>query len=331
MLSRLVLFSAAALMAACAPKPQAAEPVGPRLVLPLACVVGRSCEVQTYVDQTAGPGQSDYRCGPRTNDGHNGVDFRIPDRAAMRMGVAVLAAADGRVARLRDGMADVSIRAAEAPLVAGQECGNGVVIDHGRGWESQYCHLALGSIRVKPGEMVRAGAPLARVGLSGDTEFAHLHLTIRHDGVVVDPFAPDPYAPRCRPQVGLWTQAAATHLVYRAGAVLNSGFAGGPVDPPALEEGAPPAPTAGSPALVAYVRAIGLAAGDVQTLVVTSPDGAVLARQTVAALDRDKAQYVVFTGAKRPVGGWRRGVWRADYTLVRGGKTALRKAFQITL
>src|SRR5262249_323708 len=147
-------------------------------------------------------------------DKHNGIDIRLLDMAAQKRGVAVLAAAPGRVARLRDGVQDISIRTPGAPSVDGRECGNGVVIDHGGGWETQYCHLAQGSVRVKVGETVKAGTPLGLVGLSGDTEFPHLHITVRHAGQVVDPFAPvGTAAGTCVgqgvPAGGLWTPQAA--------------------------------------------------------------------------------------------------------------------------
>ena len=41
-----------------------------------------------------------------------------------------------------------------------------VVIDHGGGWETQSCHLARGSIRVKVGQAVAAGQPIARAIVS---------------------------------------------------------------------------------------------------------------------------------------------------------------------
>src|SRR6185295_19509977 len=87
-----------------------AAPEPPRLAFPLACEIGRTCEVQHYVDRDPGPGVRDYRCGRRTYDKHNGIDIRLLDMAAQRAGVDVLAAAPGRVARLRDGVADISIR-----------------------------------------------------------------------------------------------------------------------------------------------------------------------------------------------------------------------------
>jgi hypothetical protein len=291
----------------------------PALNFPLDCTIGSTCEVQHYMDDDPGPGVRDYRGGRRTYEGHNGIDLRVKDMATAAK-TAVLAAAPGRVARLRDGVADVSIRAEGAPSVKGQECGNGVVIDHGDGWETQYCHLARGSITVKVGDQVKPGQPIARVGLSGDTEFAHLHLSVRHGSTVIDPFAPGPGA------APLWTPAAMTRLAYKAGAVLNAGFASGPVEMPALEAGAPAAPGREAPYLVAYVRAIELESGDVVELVLKGPGGAVLAQNQVT-LDRDKAQYMRFVGKKRPATGWPAGRYEASYQVRRGGKTVIARDF----
>ena len=170
---------------------QAVAVGGPRLAFPVACDIGKTCEVQNFVDRDPGPSAKDYRCGSQTYQDHGGVDIRLRDMAAQAAGVNVLAAAPGRVARLRDGVADISVKAPGAPPLAGQDCGNGVVIDHGDGWETQYCHLARGSVMVKQGDQVAAGQPMARIGLSGNTEYPHLHLTVRNAGGMVDPFAPD--------------------------------------------------------------------------------------------------------------------------------------------
>ncbi|HEX2558809.1 MAG TPA: M23 family peptidase, partial [Phenylobacterium sp.] len=55
---------------------------GFKLVFPVACKVGESCEVQNYVDRDPGPGVKDYRCLSRTYADHGGVDIRLPDLAA---------------------------------------------------------------------------------------------------------------------------------------------------------------------------------------------------------------------------------------------------------
>lgn len=299
----------------------------PRLSFPLACQIRATCEVQNYMDRDPGPEVQDYRCGHRTYDGHGGVDIRLPDMAAQRRGVNVLAAAPGRVARLRDGVADISFRAAGAASVKDQECGNGVVVDHGAGWETQYCHLARGSLVVKVGDQVVAGQPLARVGLSGKTEFAHLHLSVRHGGATVDPFAPVA-GKACGARGSLWTAAAEKALAYKAGAVLNAGFTDAPVTMPQIETGGLRPPAASSPVMVAYVRAIGLQRGDAVELTLTDPKGAVLATMRQPPLDRDKAQQFLYVGKKRPAAGWLRGAYRAVYRVHRGGQVVLSRTFQ---
>jgi hypothetical protein len=330
-----MLLLAAALLVGCSEPPSrtSAAPAAPadqapRLAFPLACTIGLSCEVQHYVDDDPGPGVRDYHGGRRTYDGHNGVDIRIADMAQEKIGVDVLAAAPGRVTRLRDGVADISIRAPGAPDVKGRECGNGVVVDHGGGWETQYCHLAQGSVKVRVGDTVTAGQPIARVGLSGDTEFPHLHITVRHAGVVVDPFGPDPATSGVRRP--LWTAAAAKVMAYKPGAVLNVGFASGPVTMDAVEAGAAPPPTADS-ALVAYARAIELEAGDELDLSLLSPEGAVLAQSRAPPLDHDKAQWLLFVGKKRPATGWPSGTYTGRFLVRRGGKVVISRDFDIRI
>lgn len=307
-------------------------PERPALSFPLACEPGRTCEIQHYVDRDPGPGTRDYRCGLKTYDKHTGIDIRLPDMAAQRRGVNVLAAAAGRVTRLRDGVQDISIRAPGAPSVANQECGNGVVVDHGNGWETQYCHLARGSILVKQGDSVAAGAPLARVGLSGNTEFPHLHMTVRHAGQIVDPFAPDMSNPRaCAAQPGLWTAQALARMTYRAGAVLNAGFTDTQITMADVEAGGLRPFTSGAPLLIAYARAIALLPGDEVELDLKGPDGASLARSRAQPLQRWRAQDLIYVGKRRPAAGWPRGLYVADYKVWRAGKVALSRRMEIRL
>lgn len=328
---RLTALAAILLLGACGPASGRAAPQPPRLALPVACEIGRTCELQSYVDRDPGPGARDYRCGGRTYDGHNGIDVRVLDLKAQQNGVEVLAAAPGKVLRLRDGVADISIRAIGAPDVAGQECGNGVVIDHGDGWTTQYCHLSRGSLRVKPGDAVAAGQPIGRVGLSGNTEFPHLHMTVRQGRQVVDPFAPSGDAASCEPHGSLWEAATARQLRYKAGAILNAGFAGAPVTLAAIETGELAPVTTSAQALVAYMRAIGLEKGDELELVLTGPGGAQLLTHRLPPLDRDKAQFFAMAGRKRPPAGWPSGRYEADLRVHRDGKPVLQRRVAITL
>jgi hypothetical protein len=312
----------------CSPGPQSAQaeaqpaatappPPGPRLVLPLDCQVGVTCEVQNYYDRDPGADVQDYRCGRRAYDGHDGVDFRILDMAAQARGVDVLAAAAGRVTRLRDGVADDGV------MAEGQECGNGVVIDHGDGWETQYCHLARGSLRVNAGEQVAAGQPIGRVGYSGATQFPHVHLGVRRQGEMLDPFAPSPLTPgTCAPQASLWTPEAARQLAYKRGAILRTGLAGSAVVEADVDSGAPTPATAQSPVLAAYARFIGLEGGDRLELTLLGPKGEVLATNLLAPLERDKAQYFLMVGRKRPPEGWPGGRYAVVARIHRDGAVA---------
>ncbi|RVU14466.1 M23 family metallopeptidase [Methylobacterium oryzihabitans] len=306
------------------------------LALPLACTPGRTCFVQHYVDHDPSSGARDHACGPRTYDGHDGTDFRLTTRPEAARGPGtVLAAADGRVLRTRNDAPDVSVRETGRGAVAGVECGNGLVIAHADGDETQYCHLAKGSLRVRPGDRVAAGQPLGQVGLSGATEFPHLHFTLRRNGRTIDPFAPGLAAGSCTAAASLdgslWNEAARRALAYRAGTVLNAGFAPGPVTMEAVEGEAVGAVPRDPDALVAWIRAIGLDTGDVQRLSLAGPDGRVIAEREEPALARPRAQSLLFAGRKRPAGGWPPGTYAATFAVRRGGADALTHRFTLTL
>ena len=218
--------AALALAFFCAAAPLAAQPL---LQLPLDCDIGRSCFVQNYVDADPGPGASDFRCGTRSYNDHDGTDIRVRTLAQQQAGVAVLAAAAGRVAGRRDGMADISVREGGREAIAGRECGNGVTLDHGDGWQTQYCHMARGSVTVKVGDTVAAGQRLGSVGISGMTEYPHLHFTVRQGAQTVDPFAFGAPAGACGAGQSLWAPEVAVALAYQERSVLNTGFAAAPV------------------------------------------------------------------------------------------------------
>ena len=308
----------------------AAGEVPIELQLPLDCEIGTTCFVQNLVDHDPGSGATDYMCGQLTYDGHAGTDFRVPDLRIART-VKVLAAAAGRVLRARDGVADVSIRHASEDAVRDKECGNGLVIDHGDGWETQYCHLAKGSLSARPGDQISPGEAIGLVGLSGMTEFAHLHFTVRHDGETVDPFAFDRTVGHCGPGQVLWSASAAAKLPYAPGFILNSGFAGGKLSMAEVETGVLSdfALTEATPVLAAVVRAGGLKAGDVIEMTLSGPGGQVLAEKRPEPLPGAMAQHMVLIGRKRPAAGWARGRYVALYRLMRDGSLVAEKQFSL--
>ena len=301
----------------------------PSFEFPVACTLGKDCWIQHYVDRDPSPAARDYMCGTLTYEGHKGTDIRIPDMAAERAGVNVLAAADGKVLRLRDGMEDVSVRIAGLQSVEGTECGNGLVIDHDGGWQTQYCHMAKGSLVVKPGDAVRAGQPLGRVGLSGETEFPHLHISFWRNGVIVDPFAPDPPGDgaHCGGGVSVWRKTPA----YVTRSVINAGFSAQPIDMAGIEAGGEAVPDDRAPYVVAYVRTIGLRAGDQPSLVLSGPGGVVLAPSPPFAMARAADQRFLMVGKRQPAQGWPKGVYHARYVVKAGDRIVLQRDFETTI
>jgi len=297
------------------------------LGLPIDCALGETCYIQQYVDADPGTGARDYRCGPLSYDGHKGTDFALPDRAAIAAGVPVLAAAPGVVKALRDGMADSAFAAGGEQAIEGRECGNGVVIDHGDGWETQYCHMRRGSVRVAKGDEVARGDVLGAVGMSGKSEFPHLHLSVRQGGRVVDPFAPE--AAGCGAAEGpdLWNRAPA----YAPGGLIAAGFADHVPSYDAIKAGR--AAVAGlapdAPALVLYGYVFGGREGDVIRIAIDGPDGPVIAHE--AALETDQAQLFRAAGKRQPPGGWPAGLYAGTVQVLRDGSEIDREEIAIAI
>ncbi|MFW8594485.1 M23 family metallopeptidase [Cribrihabitans neustonicus] len=301
---------------------------GFRLEFPLDCTLGEDCHIQQFVDHDPGPGAQDFRCGSLSYDGHKGTDIALPYLSDMQSGAAVRAAADGVVAGTRDAMPDRYATEANAESFKGRECGNGVVLRHDGGWETQYCHLKRGSIRVAKGTRVTAGTVLGEVGLSGKTQFPHLHLSVRKDGAVVDPFAPQSLD-GCGSPAGepLWAEPP----VYRPGGLLGAGFASGLPDYDAIKAGQAdesPLPAEAS-ALVFWAYAFGGQAGDVLEITVSGPGGALVEHSETLG----KAQAQFFRAAGRRLHGKELapGAYTGTAVLLRAGREVDRFSRVMTL
>ena len=154
-----------------------------QFVTPLGGQPFKDWTIVNYVDTTPGPGVSDYRGGIYSYNGHDAIDFTLPNFAAMYRDVPVFAAASGTVVSIHDGEFDECSWA--------NPCGNNpnyITIDHGGGITTQYLHLAKGSVNVAVGQAVTAGQSIGLVGSSGLSTDPHLHFAVFENGQVVDTY-----------------------------------------------------------------------------------------------------------------------------------------------
>lgn len=299
---------AATLIALGAP---AAAQDAPALLFPVDCTLGETCFLQQFVDRNPGPDAQAFDCGPQTYDGHTGTDIRTADLEAMAAGVDVIAAADGIVRGLRDGMPDGGV----AAMPEGQGCGNGVALTHQGGWETQYCHLMQGSITVTAGQQVAAGTVLGRIGYSGRTEFPHLEFILRRDGRIVDPFDAGPLDTCGAPPRPLWT----TPVENPGGGILSAGFAPGIPEFEALRAGTADAESLArtGEAIVLWGYVHGGRSGDILRLQITDGTGASFHQQDVT-LDRTQAELFRASG-RRITGAVPGGDYTGTVSLLRDG------------
>ncbi|WP_415401961.1 peptidoglycan DD-metalloendopeptidase family protein [Tateyamaria sp. SN3-11] len=285
---------------------------------PIDCDLGSDCFVQQYVDHDTSNQAMDFRCSNLSYDTHQGTDFALRSLEQMRRGVSVLAAAPGTVRATRDGMEDRLFRTGDASRISGRECGNGVVIDHGGGWTTQYCHMKRGSLEVKIGDRVTKSTVLGEVGLSGRTQFPHVHMTVRKDGDVIDPFDPDGKISCGAPSTEtLWQNP----LPYRPGGILSVGFADKVPGFDAVKAGRAASATlpTTAPALVVFGYAFGGRKGDTLRLRIDAPDGVMMDERVV--LEKNQAQFFRAVGKRLRGAGWAPGTYEGTVTLMRGSRT----------
>ncbi len=290
---------------------------GIELAWPVECINGDQCVIQQYVDQEPGPDYADFMGNKLSYDGHAGTDIRALDLEGMINGISVLAAANGTVRAVRDGIEDAYLTPERRAALSGKGCGNGVVIEHDNGWRTQYCHLKKGSVSVQPGDPVETGMRLGDIGLSGFTEFPHLEFIVRHDDTVVDPFVPWQGAACMEAARTLWVETPD----YIPGGLLTVGFSDAVPDYADVKAGSAHSETLSTPAgaLVLWAYLFGTRAGDTLDMRIFGPnDEPVFQRR----IDIDRSQAQAFRAAGRRLRGrvMPVGIYRGEIDLWRNGE-----------
>ncbi len=309
------------------PEGAAARETSPlELQWPVNCALGETCWIARYMDRGSGKKQFDHQCGLRTQNQHKGTDIAVADMDVMNRGMTVLAASPGTVFRLRNGMPDRPLLSEEdRARIKGRECGNAIILMHEGGWQTQYCHLKQDSLLVKQGDFVRAGDPIAQIGLSGETEFPHLHFMVRAPQSQatktrdIDPFDSGIFEDNsCQMIATTGTALWKNTLKYQEAAVL----------PPVIDTARrthktmwdPQATTlpADSPALIVQARGFHALEGDEWRIRLMDPNGRIRVNKSIKqATGRQRVQ--AFAGLRQPSDGFTEGRWSASVELMRAG------------
>lgn len=160
-------------------------------------VVGVDHDPEDHTDGSMGEAllctNYDGRGFPYCYDEHDGSDYILEgDFDTMDAGSAtILAAAPGTVLETADGNYDRCHKTSTGVDCDGNSGeANYVVVEHEGGWITRYWHMMKGSVAVAVGDEVACGAPLGKVGSSGNSSQPHLHFELQSaEGVVTDPYA----------------------------------------------------------------------------------------------------------------------------------------------
>lgn len=147
------------------------------LTHPLAQMVGLKTNSARYAD--------DLTIANEQGELHRGDGNRLEDWFGY--GATIYSPGAGRIVTLLGEIPDNTFEGGRvvfsktlSPDKPGGIFGNFLVIDHGNGEYSLFAHLKQGSFLVRPGEVVRQGQPLARIGFSGNTDFVHTHFQLQN-------------------------------------------------------------------------------------------------------------------------------------------------------
>jgi hypothetical protein len=104
-------------------------------------------------------------------EARNPASYRI-------FGDDVLAVADGTVVASRNDLPEQVPGEFPANLPIAEADGNNLVLDIGDGFFVNYAHMQPGSVRFKPGDRVRRGEVIGKVGNTGNSVAPHLHVHV---------------------------------------------------------------------------------------------------------------------------------------------------------
>lgn len=274
------------------------------LQFPVACRLMSDCWITNHVDLNNNINQiEDYMCGQKGTDNNKSTHISLGSKGAMEKNIPAIAAADG------------IIKTAEN---IGGFCGNRVLIDHGKGWESSYCHLKPETIIVKPNQKVKQGQILGAIGMSGQADWPRLSYAIMRNGMVFDPFSGGTTLEGCNPKAKpMWISgvnppyepAHVTSIGFTVGTVSNAQILNGTVKSAAVI-------MESTPQLSLYSLLMNIQKGDDITMKIIEPSGRILNEAKIIA-DSDRNYYPIYFSTMRQNRLWDKGNYRGMMTVTR--------------
>jgi len=290
------------------------------MAFPLVCEPGVSCFILSYPDMDAASDSArDYACGPSTTEGDPFLRIGLPDVSAIPLNAPVIAAAAGRVKDISDGVADLVI-SGRAQLKTGSSlCGNGIIIDHGAGLNTSYCHLKRGSLKVKRGQEVVKGQVIAFAGQSGLATWPQLAFSVSSNGFFLDPMTGKTEIEGCGFKPRPIIDVPAPFKAYQPAAIVGMGFSLAPVATVAIATGKAPRFVQINPeekAINLWALLLGVKRGDAVKATLRDPRGRVFESRDVT-IDADTDRQLINVTRTRGFVNWREGVYTGEIEVTR--------------
>jgi hypothetical protein len=274
------------------------------LQFPVACRLMDNCWITNHVDLDRDKGHAeDYMCGSKTTDGSKSTHISLGSLSATKKNIPVIATADGQVTVARHNT---------------EFCGTRVLIDHGGGWESNYCHLNSKTLHVREGQHVKQNQIVGSIGVSGQTDWPHLSYALLRNGMVFDPFSGRTNLEGCsRASQPLWL--AKMNPLYEPAHVASIGFNFGFLDGNKIKAGTLKAATAmkhDTPQMSLWTLMMNIQKGDEIEIKIIEPSGRLLKKKIIKSKKNTK-YYPVYLSTLRGNFLWDKGVYKGVITVTR--------------
>jgi len=187
------------------------------------------------------------------------------------------------------------------------------------------------SVLVQRGDSVRRGQKLGEVGLSGYTEFPHLHFQVEYiepgteTRIFVDPFTGISTTGKTIVPQSLWEEAVLEEAVYEP-QIVNFGFSSEVITGNYNERmflgllARRPVISTTADSLQFFAQIFGIERGDRVSVKIYEPPGGVLSSLSTVR-SKDNVVFTAHTGKRREDNEWKSGTYAGEVEIIRRNPT----------